>query len=161
INDDGYAARQSVGADARYRLAKPVTLSGYIYWSTLELRLAEANGQAAWQIIPDIELRVDYRRTATDLFIPRTSIFSVFSQETQEDGGGEGYWRALRRIRLQVDGHAVSIEEGIGGRAGVRVTALLGASYQGTVGVEGKVLDLPTNGYEQGRVFGIYRITEK
>jgi hypothetical protein len=152
VHDHGRSARQEVAADARWDVLRTLALTGYAALSTLEARLAEADVAADWQPLGWIELRADYRRTAPDLFIPRSSIFSVFTTMSRDEGGASLFLRPLPRLRLEGDAHVIHDELGIGYRAFARVRARLGAAYQSSVGVEAGLLELPENGYARARL---------
>ena len=157
---DGLQARQDLGVDGRWRIVRSLTLTGYALASLIELRLAEADLAATWQPRTSVQLGVDYRRTAPDLFLPRNSILSVFSQETRDEAGGYAYWRPLPRLRAEADWHALRNEAGFGQRGGARVSASLGAAYETTLAAEVRVLRLATeNGYVQARLYAISRLT--
>jgi hypothetical protein len=159
--NDGLQARQDLGVDGRWRIVRSLTLTGYVLASLLELRLTEADLAATWQPRTSLQLGVDYRRTAPDLFLPRSSILSVFSQETRDEAGGYAYWRPLPRLRAEADYHVLLAEAGFGQRGGARVSASLGAAYETTLAAEVRVLRLATaNGYVQGRLYAISRLTQ-
>jgi hypothetical protein len=159
--NDGLQARQDLGVDGRWRIMRSLTLTGYALWSLLELRLAEADLAATWQPRTSVQLGVDYRRTAPDLFLPRSSILSVFSQETRDEAGGYAYWRPLPRLRAEADYHVLLAEAGFGQRGGARLSASLGAAYETTRAAEVRFLRLATeNGYVQARLYAISRLTQ-
>jgi len=99
----------------------------------------------------------DYRRTAPDLFLPRDSIFSVFSQETRDEAGAYVYWRALPRLRVQGDYHVIVDGTGTGQDGSVKVTGTLGADGRDTVGIESRKLTLPQTGFTMARAFTLVR----
>jgi hypothetical protein len=157
--DHGRQARQDLGVDARYQAHRTLALTGYALLSLLELRLAEADVAARWQPLALLQLGADYHRTAPDLFLPRGSILSVFSQETRDEVGGDVFVRAHRRVRVEGDYHLIVDAAGIGQRGGGRVSASLGPAYEATVAAEVRVLRLPQNGYVQTRLYFIERLT--
>src|SRR5436190_24042614 len=77
----GYLARNDVAVDGSWTPVRPVTVSALAQWSLEELRLAEARLQGLWQISRKVQLVADVQRTAPDLFVDRSSIFAVFSEE--------------------------------------------------------------------------------
>jgi hypothetical protein len=156
---DGRQARQDLGVDARWRPVSMLTLSGYALLSLLELRLAEADVAASLQPRPSVQVSADYRRTAPDLFLPRSSILSVFSQETRDEAGANLFWRLLPRLRLEGDWHALRDSYGFGQRGGGRLSASLGPAYETTLAAEARVLRLATgDGYTEARIFLIERL---
>jgi hypothetical protein len=156
---DGRQARQDLGVDARYRPLRSLVLTGYALLSLVELRLAEGDVAAVWQPLTTLQLDVDYRRVAPDLFLPRSSILSVFSQETRDEAGSNVWWRPISRLRLEGDYHLLRDEAGLGHRGGARASAALGRFFETTIAVETRVLRLATgSGYAQGRLYVIQRL---
>ncbi|HEX4462971.1 MAG TPA: hypothetical protein VIA18_33590 [Polyangia bacterium] len=164
---DGLQARQDLGVDARYHPTAPalrsLTLTGYALVSLIELRLVEGDVAATWQALrTPLQLGLDYRRTSPDLFLPRSSILSVFSQETHDEAGGNLYWRPVSRVRVEGDWHAVVDGDGFGQRGGARITGSLGPAFETTLTAEARVLRLVTDdGYVQARVYAVQRLATK
>src|SRR5262249_59733468 len=100
VLDDGRADRQELGADARLFLGGEVTLNGLAAFSVLEARLSEASLSALWQARRNLELTLEANRIAPDLFVSRTSIFSVFAEDNRDELGTTIYVRPLPRLRL-------------------------------------------------------------
>jgi hypothetical protein len=159
VEDKGRAGRQDLSADARWQPVADLALSGYAVLSTVEKRLAEADLAATWQPrwVRHLDVRVDYRRTAPDLFLPRSSILSVFALETRDEAGGYVDWAPLPRLRLAADYHAIVDDAGVGHRGGGRATLRLGPALETAIGVEARALKLPEQGYVQARLFAIER----
>jgi hypothetical protein len=156
---DGRQARQDLGIDGRWRVVPMLTLSGYALVSLLELRLGEADLAASVQPRPSLVISADYRRSAPDLFLPRSSILSVFSQETRDEAGGNVFWRALSRLRLEGDWHAIRDAAGFGQRGGARLSASLGPAFETTLALEARFLRLATqDGYSEARLYAIQRL---
>ncbi len=156
VLDDGHVARQDLGFDARVRPLRPLTLTGFVVLSTAELRIAEADAAITWQPRPTIDATLEYRRTAPDLFLPRSSIFSVFSTETRDEAGAVLYLRPISRLRLSGDYHVVIDDAGVGHRADAKATLLVGPSYATSLGVELRELHRPGSGYTQARLFALH-----
>jgi hypothetical protein len=154
VSESGRTLRQEFGGDARWRPLRALTFSGVALMSTVEKRLADADLQMRYQPLSWIEVMADWRRTAPDLFLPRGSILTVFATETRDEAGTSIYLRPLGRLRLEGDYHFVNDDAGWGHRGGARVTMSLGRSWETLVGAEGRVLQLPVNGYWQARLFG-------
>lgn len=152
----GYIARRDVALDGSWTPLRALTLSGLLQWSLEEERLAEARLQALWQLNRDLQLVGDVSRTAPDLFLDRSSIFSVFSEERRDQAGGEVVYRLLQPVKLEADWHWLKVEGGHGHRAGLRGTyhTLRGDSY----GAELRLLTEPDNGYKLARIFGIRKL---
>jgi hypothetical protein len=158
INDAGRIAQQDLGADARWQVIRPLALSGYATLSLVELRLAEGSVAATWQPASMVELRADYRRTAPDLFLPRSSILSVFAQESHDEAGGSVWARPIPRVRLDGDYHVIVDDNGTGQRGGVRGNVYLGRAFETSLGAEMRVLHLPDKGYVRARLFAVERM---
>ena len=157
---DGLQARQDLGVDGRWRVGRSLVLTGYALVSLLELRLAEGDLAATWQPLSSLQLGADYRRTSPDLFLPRSSILSVFSQETRDEAGGNVWWRPLSRLRAEADYHVILAEAGLGQDGGARLSASLGPAFETTLAAEVRLLRLATaNGYVQGRLYAIQRLS--
>lgn len=159
--DDGKIDRQEAGVDARLLAGKKITLTGFAAFSTVEQRLAEATLRALWQPRRNLELTLEAGRTAPDLFVSRASIFSVFAEESRNEGGATLYFRPWTRLRLWGDGFVVNDDGGTGGRAGLRASLALDADNAALVGIDGRVLALPDSRYVQGRVYGLRRFGRK
>lgn len=161
ILDDGQVDRQEMGVDARVVVSDKITLTGLASFSLIEQRLSEAELRALWQPRRNFELTLEAGRTAPDLFISRASIFAVFAEETRDEAGTTLYFRPLQRLRLWVDGFVLSDDSGTGGRGGLRASMALDAANATQIGVEGRVLALPSSRYVQGRLFGSHRFDPK
>jgi hypothetical protein len=158
INDQGRIAQQDLGADARWQIIKQVALSGYASLSLVELRLVEGSLAATWHPFSMLEVRADYRRTAPDLFLPRSSILSVFAQESHDDVGGSVWLRPHPRVRFDTDWHAIVDDSGAGYRGGLKGNVYLGSAFQTTLGAELRVLEIPGKGYVRARLFALERL---
>ena len=152
----GYLSRSDVAVDGSWTPIGPVTVSGLAQWSLAELRLAEAKLQALWQVDRKVQLVADVQRTAPDLFIDRSSIFAVFSEEVRNEAGAEVVWRPLQPLSVEADYHWLNVEGGHGHRAGARATYR--TPYGSSYGTELRFLDQPDNGYTLARLFGIRKL---
>lgn len=161
VLDDGRVAHQDVALDANYAVFRTVNLSTLARWSLAEQRLGEGNLVASWQPFRRVELLADVRRTAPDLFLSRSSIFAVFSEETRDELGGGMALRLPRRVTLSADLHWFGASLSDSNRASARVTSTLGSLAQARAGVELVRLSVPDGGYLLGRVFGSYRFAPK
>jgi hypothetical protein len=158
VLDGGRVAREDLGADARWQPLRGLAVSGYALLSLVELRLAEATAAITWQPHRMVEVRADYRRTAPDLFLPRSSILSVFSEETRDEAGGSVYVRPHRRVRLNADYHAIVDLTGVGHDGGAKTNVYLGTGFETSIGAELRALHLPDKGYLRARLYAIQRL---
>src|SRR5205814_3194794 len=139
-----------------YTPFRNVTLTGVAQWSLAESRLAEARFAATWTVSPALQLAADAQRTAPGLFLDRTSIFAVFSEERRDEIGGEVVYRLTRAISVTGDWHWIELEGGDGQRAGARAT--FSVTPAATYGLELRLLTQPDNGYKLARIFAIRRL---
>jgi hypothetical protein len=158
IEDDGRVGRQDLGLDFRTQPIRMLTLTGLGVLSLVEHDMAEVDVAATLQPHRLVDVRVDYRDQRPDLFIPRSSIFAVFSNSTRQEVGATVEARAAGRVTVDADYHAIFEELGIGHNAGVKGQVRLGPERQLTIGVQLRLLRLPDKGYYQTRVFGMLRI---
>jgi hypothetical protein len=157
VLDNGQIARRDLAVDARLSPVRtvPLALSGFALVSLVERRLGEGNITATWQFGRRLEVSGDYRRTAPDLFLPRNSIFSVFSQETRDEAGVFVYGRLAPRLNLQGNYHVIVDAEGTGHDAAAKLTGTFGPDQRHTAGVESRRLALPHTGYTLARAFAL------
>jgi hypothetical protein len=140
-----------------------VTLSGFGTFALTESRLADANLDAEILATDALWAHVNAGRSAPDLLIPRTSIFSVFAAERRDELGGG---LSLRKGRWQLlgDYHFVAFDDDGTPAERDGHEALLKVSVRpttaSTVGAQGKILFAPVNGYYEGRLWGSQRIVE-
>jgi hypothetical protein len=159
--DSGITARNDIAVDGWWQAFRTVSLGAFGQWSLAESgRLAEARVLASWQPLKALQLTASAQRTAPDLFIPRSSIFAVFSDERRDEAGGEIAVRFGQRVSAWVDAAFVSVEAGDGWRAGSKV------SYRPlrettTLGAEVRILKEPANGFDQVRLFALHRLPQK
>jgi hypothetical protein len=158
LHDQGRTARQDLGLDLRVQVGPKLALTGLGVLSLIELRLAELAVGATWQPLPQLDVRGEYRRQSPDLFIPRSSIFSVFSMETRDEVGLMLDARPRRRVVVTGDYYAIFDATGTGHRAGVKGEVALGALHEFVVGTQLRLLLLPTKGYYQARLFCRWRL---
>jgi hypothetical protein len=163
VLDNGEIARRDLAFDARVTPARslPLVLSGFALFSLYERRLGEGDLAATWQLGRRLEVTGDYRRTAPDLFLPRNSIFAVFSQETRDEAGGFVFLKLVPGLRLQGNYHVIVDAGGTGHDGGAKLTATFGPDGRTTAGVESRRLALPHTGYTLARAFAQARVTPR
>ena len=161
--DNGEVARRDLAFDARLVpvRAVPLALSGFALFSLPERRLGEGHVTASWQLGRRLEVSGDYRRTAPDLFLPRNSIFSVFSQETRDEAGGYLYLKLVPRLRLQGDYHVIVDASGTGHDGSAKLTGTFGRDGRNTAGLESRRLRLTQSGYTMMRAFTLLRVAPR
>jgi hypothetical protein len=156
--DHGTTARKDAGADARLSLLPTVTLAGHAVLSLLESRLSDAEIGAQWHPFPRLELNANARRQAPDLFLPRTSLFTVFAEETRDEVGGDVFIELGHRLTLHVESHFLKTEQGPGLDATARLALRLGS--QGSASVQAQRLDAGGSGFSRARIHFVGRTSE-
>lgn len=161
VLDRGLYDRFDAGLDVRYRVLPALTVLGYGNWSLLEGRLAEVDVGPRYQALDNLELAASYRRTAPDLFLPRSSIFSVFAETWRDEAGATAFYRPLPPLSAVLDARWVRVPEGPGADASLRGTWTQPNSL-GRTQLAGQVrlLKVPSNGYLQGRVSVLHALNE-
>jgi hypothetical protein len=156
--DRGDVARQDAGADLRLFLPKDLMLYGAGFYSLVEERLGEADVSASWRGSRELQLTGNYRHVEPDLYLPRTSILSVFAEDERDEVGGAVRLEPKRGISLDGNYHALFEPAGTGHRARVkgvvrpRSTMDAGAEFVFLTGAR-------QGGYFLNRVFGAWRRT--
>jgi hypothetical protein len=174
-NDRGDLSRHEAGADLRVWLPARFEVLGNTTFSVIDAGFAEGNLALSWRpAMADVwglVATVDWRHTRPDLFLPRTSILSVFSDEQRNEIGGAVGLRPVETIWIDADYHALLEPEGdtgdeLGHRA--RVKGVWSPSRRHDVGLEGVFFQGGTlsstrgeeedeNGYWLARAFGAAR----
>ena len=162
--DAGVIARRDLAVDAWWRASAQLSLGGNGQWSLLASRLAEGRLFATWQPVRLLQFTGEVLRTAPDLFISRTSIFSVFAEDRRTQFGGEIALRFGPALSAYLQGHFLQVEPGSGlSAAGNGYDASGKITWHPipqaptTVGAEVRLLDEPDNGFQQLRLFIIHR----
>ncbi len=97
---DGETAHMDLGADLSFTPHDKVSISGLATLALGEVRLKEARATAAVYPVRPVSIIAGFHFTSPDLWIPRTSIFSVFSNETHMEASLAARWQAMRRLSL-------------------------------------------------------------
>jgi hypothetical protein len=161
VTDGGDTAREDVGADLRIQPLGNLTLSGYGVFSLEAERLAEGTAILSWNPTRRVRLSADYRFSAPDLMLPRTSILSVFADSDRSDVGGGVTFDLTRTLDVGLDAHAL-LEPGEGegdSYTGYDVRLRGGWAHGPTaLGAEVSALDSLDNGYVAFRAWGRHEI---
>src|SRR6185369_9845220 len=72
-------ARQDLGIDGRWVILPNLSATASGIWSIPGSAFSDADLSVSWQVLPTLELFAKAQHTSPDLFLPLTSIFSVFS----------------------------------------------------------------------------------
>ncbi|MFT3914773.1 MAG: hypothetical protein QM704_11815 [Anaeromyxobacteraceae bacterium] len=157
VEDGGDPVRQEVGGDVRWQPTASLTFSGLGAYSLYDSRFSEGNAAITWAATKKLYVTADWRFTAPDLFLSRTSIFSVFSLEHRNDLGGGVTYELAHGLEAGLDAH-LAIEPGetgsktyYGSDGEAELVWKKGATR---AGLEISYLDALDNGYWGARAFG-------
>ena len=158
VLDNGYISRQSFGLDGQYAILYNLSVTASGILALGEGRWSDAAAGVRWRVTPDIELFATGEMTSPDLYLPRTSIFSVFSDAQRDGLGGGAVWQALPRLGVYGEYQHLWVEGGDGNQAELRVTYKFGP--KSTVGASGKLLYIPSNGATEIRSWVVTPVSE-
>lgn len=144
--------RQDAGADLRWRPLRSLWLNGAFVWSIADGRIAELDVGPRWAPTSTVELLVNYRRTAPDLFLPRNSIFTVFADQSRDEAGGNVTWQVAPWATLFADGRALWLNGKPGYEASGRAQLKPFRSPTTTLTAQYRRLSIPSNGFHQARL---------
>jgi hypothetical protein len=155
VDDGGDAVRRDAGVDARLRLFGDLALNAWALWALEDERLAEVAAVATWHPAHAWFVTADYRHSAPDLMLPRTSILSVFSDSTRDEIGGGVRWELTRSIEAGLDYHALLEPDGEDGTDLGHEVAARGDYVEGKIraGAELSYLKGAENGYVGARFY--------
>lgn len=108
-SDRGTVERQEVGLDGRWMMTSSLTLVGAAMFDTSSERFSEIDVGPRWVPLHNLELAAGYRRTAPDLLLPRSSIFTVFADGGRDELGGSVYFEPFSWLGLVGDGRAILV----------------------------------------------------
>ena len=98
---DGLVADSDLGGDLSYSPLRWLDLSGDLTFSLEAERIKQARGSVALRPWRRWSFALGYRYSSPDLWIPRSSIFAVFSEESFQEAFADTRWRATRRLSLE------------------------------------------------------------
>ncbi len=148
----GALARQDAGLDARWRPFRVLTLSGALMWSIADGRLAECDLGPRWTPVQSVEVLLGYRRTAPELFLPRTSIFTVFADTSRDEAGISLTWQASALVSLFADGRALWYNGQPGYESSGRIALRPFRAPSTSLTAQYRRLSIPNNGFHQARL---------
>ena len=97
----GEVADHDIGADLSVSPLTWLDISGAATMSLEALRLKEARGTVSLRPLRALAVNAAYRFSSPDLWIPRTSIFAVFSQESFHEAALEARYRLSRTLSVE------------------------------------------------------------
>jgi hypothetical protein len=154
--DRGDLSREDVGGDLRLTLPLHCELVSSAFYSVPEARWGEVVVSGAWRGRRDVQVIAEYRHVEPDLFLPRTSILSVFSEEERNELGGTVRLEPLRTVRIDLEYTEIVESDGNGHRGRVKGVWHPRAAWD--VGAEGGILSHRDNGgYWLTRAFAAWR----
>lgn len=157
---DGQWARANLGADWAFRSVRWLDVSGSLLLDLLDKGTALQEARSVASVILDRDWRfsVDYSMFNPVGRLPKTSIFTVFTDSRYHAVGGEVGFFGEGMLEVRAYGRYFRYSRESGGyEAGVRPVLRLGPERQHLAGVEGTRLKGAWNAYTAIRVFGLYR----
>ena len=97
---DGRVADSDLGADVSYSPLSWLDVSGHATLSLEAERIKQGRAAVALRPFRAWAFNLAYRYSSPDLWIPRTSIFAVFSEETFQEASLDARWKITRRLTL-------------------------------------------------------------
>jgi len=138
-------SRQDVGMDGRWVILPNLSVTASGILNVQEASFADADGTVTWQILPTVEVFARGQHTSPNLFLPMTSIFSVFANTNRDAVGGGLSWQATPRFGLYGDYQRLWVDGGEkGDEAQVRATYRV--TRRSTIGADARFLFVPVNG---------------
>jgi hypothetical protein len=98
-------AFEELGADLHVVPFKWLTITGDALLSLAPVGMKEANVALDFFPLDSLTISVDYRHADPTLYIPNSSIFSVFSDEKYDAVGGEIFYRIITHLSLSAGYH--------------------------------------------------------
>lgn len=153
---DGQIADNDLGFDLSYSPFSLLDISGEGTLSLEAGRLKQIAARAALRPMRPLSVHLGYRYYSPDLWIPRISIFSVFSEETYQEAHLDARWSATRRLSFDASygrrfySQAGGSDEGAN-RGALRAVYRLGHGPGRAVG-EVERLESPDNAANRARV---------
>jgi hypothetical protein len=152
-------SRQDIGADARWVFLPTVSATASGIFNIPSARFSDAGLTVNWQVLPTLELFVKGQHTSPDLFLPLTSIFTVFANINNDAVGGGAVWEALPRLSFYGEYQRLWVDSGKGDEAELRATYRL--TRKATVGLDSRFLFVPVNGVIDLRAWVLYPLNQK
>lgn len=158
-------SREDLGLDGRWAILPNLSVTASGIFNLREEAFADAELTVTWQVLPTLELHVKGQHTSPDLYLPMTSIFSVFSNINNDAVGAGVFWQALPRLAFYGEYQRLWVDGGNGDEAELRVTYRI--TRKATVGLDARFLYVPengvvpANGINDFRTWVVYPLTQK
>lgn len=173
---DNEVAFNELGWNAGTSLIPRVRMSTDGTFDLTAERIKELRAMASVNITRKITANGGYRYTQPDLFIPRTSIFAVFSNQDHQEAFMEAHYSPEHWLNFEFDGGLLFFGETctsgtMGGgycddneiefRGEIRANMRFGAMYQHRVTLVGERYGAPDGGYTRGRIAERSQLSDK
>jgi hypothetical protein len=158
ILNQGAIARQNLGVDARVVILPKLSATASADFSLAAERFVDAELTVSWQALPTLALSVKAQSSQPDLYLPLTSIFTVFANTERTGVGGGLFWQALQRLSLFANYEFLWVDGGTGNDVELGGTYKL--SRKSTFGLNCHLLFEPSNGYTDLRLWLLQSLTE-
>jgi len=152
-------ARQDVGLDGRWVILSNLSATASGIFAIQAQRFSDADLTVHWQAIPDVEVFAKGAHVSPDLYLPMTSIFSVFAETNRDTVGGGAFWQATPRLGVSGEYNRLWVDGGHGDEAEARVTYRL--ARKSTIGLNARFLFVPVNGVSDLRAWFSHALTER
>jgi len=155
----GVLSRQDLGMDGRWEIFSHLSVTASGILNLQNASFADADLSVLWQILPGLEVFAKGQHTSPNLFLPMTSIFSVFANTNRDAAGGGVFWQALPRLGLYGEYQRLWVDGGHGDEAELRATYRL--FHKSLVGVNARFLFIPVNGVTELRAWFLHPLTPR
>jgi hypothetical protein len=159
ILSDGVLSRQDLGMDGRWAILPNLSVTASGILNIQNASFADADLSVIWQVLPTLEVFAKGQHSSPNLFLPMTSIFTVFANTNRDAGGGGVFWQALPRLAFYGEYQRLWVDGGHGDEAEVRATYRL--ARKSTVGVNARFLYVPANGVTELRAWFLHSLTPR
>jgi hypothetical protein len=159
ILSDGVLSRQDLGMDGRWAILPNLSVTASGILNIQNASFADADLSVFWQVLPTLELFAKGQHSSPNLFLPMTSIFTVFANTNRDAAGGGVFWQALPRLAFYGEYQRLWVDGGHGDEAEVRATYRL--ARKSTVGVNARFLYVPANGVTELRAWFLHSLTPR
>jgi hypothetical protein len=159
VLNQGIIARQNLGVDARVVILPNLSATASADFSLAATSLVDAELTVSWHVVPKLELSVKAQQSEPDLYLPLTSIFTVFANTERKGVGGGLFWQALERLSIFGNYEYLWVDGGTGNDVELGVTYRI--SRKSTAGFNCHLLFVPLNGYTDLRAWLMQALTEQ
>jgi hypothetical protein len=157
---EGSLAFEEVAFDGLYRVG-PTRWLALAALSPRDTHFIEGRLAVTVDVIDTLAITVDAERTDPAMFIPRTSIFSVFADAPHDALGGDIRWEPSPFYTLDVAGRALLLDgESLGYDTLLRFVTYREPARLSRIGAEVRRLDESDNAYLRGRALTALQVRD-